>query len=103
MGIAQCALCRRLLCNGRQQLNPAQSFPDITASWINGLNRFGGTAARWLLRGPQPVIVIAWSDLKPDGAGACCVPQCPWGRRTRTLLGMVAPGREHGMKRGETL
>jgi hypothetical protein len=32
--------------------------------------------ARWLLRGPRPVIVIDWIDLKPDKSGACCAQRC---------------------------
>lgn len=52
--------------------------------------------ARWLLRGPQPVILIDWSDLKPDKSWCLLRAAVPVGGRTLTLLDMVAPGREQG-------
>lgn len=52
--------------------------------------------ARWLLRGPQPVIVIDWSDLKPDKSWCLLRAAVPVGGRTLTLLDMVVPGREQG-------
>jgi hypothetical protein len=52
--------------------------------------------ARWLLRGPQPVIVIDWSDLKPDKSWCLLRAAVPVGGCTLTLLDMVMPGREQG-------
>ncbi len=52
--------------------------------------------ARWLLRGPQPVIVIDWSDLKPDKSWCLLRAAVPVGGRTLTLLDSVVPGREQG-------
>ncbi|HZW17789.1 MAG TPA: IS4 family transposase [Luteimonas sp.] len=52
--------------------------------------------ARWLLRGPQPVIVIDWSDLKPDKSWCLLRAAVPVGGRTLTLLDMVVPGRQQG-------
>ena len=52
--------------------------------------------ARWLLRGPQPVILIDWSDLKPDKSWCLLRAAIPVGGRTLTLLDMVFPGREQG-------
>lgn len=52
--------------------------------------------ARWLLRGPQPVIVVDWSDLKPDKSWCLLRAAVPVGGRTLTLLDMVFPGKEQG-------
>jgi hypothetical protein len=52
--------------------------------------------ARWLLRGSQPVILIDWSDLKPDKSWCLLRAAVPVGGRTLTLLDMVVPGREQG-------
>lgn len=52
--------------------------------------------ARWLLRGPQPVIVIDWTDLKPDKSWCLLRAAVPVSGRTLTLLDMVVPGREQG-------
>ncbi|WP_201720832.1 IS4 family transposase [Pseudomonas aeruginosa] len=52
--------------------------------------------ARWLLRGRQPVILIDWSDLKPDKSWCLLRAAVPVGGRTLTLLDMVVPGREQG-------
>jgi hypothetical protein len=52
--------------------------------------------ARWLLRGPQPVIVIDWSDLKPDKSWCLLRVAVPVGGRTLTLLDMVVPGKQQG-------
>ena len=57
--------------------------------------------ARWLLRGPQPVIVIDWSDLKPDKSWSLLRAAVPVGGRTLTLLDMVVPGREQGTPAAE--
>lgn len=52
--------------------------------------------ARWLLRGTQPVILIDWSDLKPDKSWCLLRAAVPIGGRTLTVLDMVFPGREQG-------
>lgn len=52
--------------------------------------------ARWLLRGPHPVIVIDWSDLKPDKSWCLLRAAVPVGGRTLTLLDMVVPGNQQG-------
>lgn len=57
--------------------------------------------ARWLLRGPQPVIVIDWSDLKPDKSWCLLRAAVPVGGRTLTLLDMVVPGKQQGSPRAE--
>lgn len=50
--------------------------------------------ARWLPRGTCLVIVIDWSDLKPEKSW--CLPRAtvPVGGRTLTLLDMVVPGKQ---------
>lgn len=57
--------------------------------------------ARWLLRGPQPVIVIDWADLKADKSWCLLRAAVPAGGRTLTLLDMVFPGKEQGSPRAE--
>ena len=57
--------------------------------------------AHWLLRGPHPVIVIDWSDLKPDKSWCLLRAAIPVGGRTLTLLDMVVPGSEQGSPRAE--
>lgn len=52
--------------------------------------------AGWLLRGPRPVILIDWSDLKPDKSWCLLRAAVPVGGRALTLLDMVVPGREQG-------
>lgn len=52
--------------------------------------------ARWLLRGPCPVIVIDWSDLKPDKSWCLLRAAVPVGGRTLTLLDMVVSGKQQG-------
>ncbi len=52
--------------------------------------------ARWLLRSAQPVILIDWSDLKPDKSWCLLRAAVPVGGRSLTLLDMVVPGREQG-------
>lgn len=52
--------------------------------------------ARWLLRGPQPVIVIDWSGLKPDVSWCLLRAGVPIGGRTLPILDMVCPGRLQG-------
>lgn len=52
--------------------------------------------ARWLLRGRRPVIVIDWSDLKPDKSWCLLRAAVPVGGRTLTLLDMVVPGKQQG-------
>lgn len=50
--------------------------------------------ARWLLRSPQPVIVIDWSDLKPDKSWGLLRAAVPVGGRTLPILDMVFPGNQ---------
>lgn len=57
--------------------------------------------ARWLLRGRRPVIVIDWSDLKPDKSWCLLRAAVPVGGRTLTLLDMVVPGSQQGAPRAE--
>ncbi|OLG87448.1 transposase, partial [Xanthomonas oryzae pv. oryzae] len=52
--------------------------------------------AHWLLRGDQPVIVIDWSDLKPDKSWCLLRAAVPVGGRTLTLLDMVVSGKQQG-------
>lgn len=52
--------------------------------------------ARWLVRGPQPVIVVAWSNLKPDKSWCLLRAALPVGERTLTVLDMVVPGKQQG-------
>ncbi|OLH26387.1 transposase, partial [Xanthomonas oryzae pv. oryzae] len=52
--------------------------------------------AHWLLRGDQPVIVIDWSDLKPDKSWCLLRAAVPVGGRTLTLLDMVVAGKQQG-------
>ena len=57
--------------------------------------------ARWLLRGPQPIIVIDWADLKADKSWCLLRAAVPVGGRTLTLLDMVFPGKEQGSPKAE--
>ncbi|MCE4369393.1 IS4 family transposase, partial [Xanthomonas hortorum pv. vitians] len=52
---------------------------DIARSWPGALR----------VRGAQPVIVIDWSDLKPDKSWCLLRAAVPVGGRTLTLLDMV--------------
>lgn len=54
-------------------------------------------------RGQQPVILIDWSDLKPDKSWCLLRAAVPVGGRTLTLLDMVVPGREQGAPLPEKL
>ena len=63
-----------------------------------GLHR---AMARWLLRGPRPLIVIDWSDLKADKSWCLLRAAVPVGGRTLTLLDRVYPGREQGSPQAE--
>ncbi|QGM01114.1 IS4 family transposase [Stenotrophomonas maltophilia] len=57
--------------------------------------------ARWLLRGPQPVILIDWSDLKPDKSWCLLRAAVPVGGRTLTLLDTIVRGKEQGSAEAE--
>lgn len=57
--------------------------------------------SRWLLRGLHPVIVIDWSDLKPDKRWCLLRAAVPVGGRTLTLLEQVHPGSEQGSPKAE--
>jgi hypothetical protein len=56
---------------------------------------------RWLVRGKQPVIVIDWTDLKPDQSWGLLRAAVPMGGRTLPVLDMVFPGNELGSPRAE--
>lgn len=57
--------------------------------------------ARWLLRGPRPVIVIDWSDLKADTSWCLLRAAVPVGGRTLPVLDMVFPGKQQGAPTAE--
>ncbi|MGX8281725.1 IS4-like element ISXo14 family transposase [Xanthomonas oryzae pv. oryzae] len=73
--------CDRLLCNRALQVERSAIERDM---------------AHWLLRGDQPVIVIDWSDLKPDKSWCLLRAAVPVGGRTLTLLDMVVSGKQQG-------
>jgi hypothetical protein len=58
--------------------------------------------AHWLLRGPRPVIVIDWSDLKADKAWCLLRAAVPIGGRALPVLDMVFPGRLQGTPAAES-
>lgn len=57
--------------------------------------------ARWLLRGPHPVIVVDWSDLKADKSWCLLRAAVPIGGRTLTILDMVFAGKQQGSPAAE--
>ena len=57
--------------------------------------------ARWLLRSEQPVIIIDWSDLKPDQSWGLLRAAVPVGGRTLPILDMVFPGSQMGSPKAE--
>lgn len=57
--------------------------------------------AHWLLRGSRPVILIDWSDLKPDKSWCLLRAAVPVGGRTLTLQDMIVPGKEQGSAEAE--
>lgn len=57
--------------------------------------------ARWLLRSTQPIIVIDWSDLKPDKSWGLLRAAVPVGGRTLPILDMVFPGSQAGSPKAE--
>lgn len=59
--------------------------------------------ARWLLRGPRPVIVIDWSDLKRDGSWFLLRAAVPVGGRSLPILDMVFPAGQQGTPKAERL
>lgn len=63
--------------------------------------RIYGGMARWLVRGPRPVIVIDWSDLKADGSWLLLRAAVPIGGRTLPVLDMVFPAGQQGMPKAE--
>jgi len=60
-----------------------------------------GAMARWLIRGTRPIIVIDWSDLKPDGSLHLLRAGIPVGGRTLTVLETIHPEREKNSPRVE--
>jgi hypothetical protein len=57
--------------------------------------------AHWLLRGPRPVIVIDWSDLKADRRWCLLRAAVPVAGRTLPVLEMVFPGKQQGSPAAE--
>jgi hypothetical protein len=57
--------------------------------------------AHWLLRGPHPVIVVDWSDLKADRSWCLLRAAVPIGGRTLTILDMVFTGKQQGSPAAE--
>jgi hypothetical protein len=57
--------------------------------------------AHWLLRGPHPVIVVDWSDLKADKSWCLLRAAVPVGGRTLTILDMVFAGKQQGSPAAE--
>ena len=57
--------------------------------------------ARWLLRGPHPVIVLDWCDLKADRSWHLLRAAVPVGGRTMTILDMVFPDGQQGSPAAE--
>lgn len=57
--------------------------------------------ARWLLRGPHPVIVLDWCDLKADRRWHLLRAAVPVGGRTLTLLDRVFPDGQQGSPAAE--
>lgn len=57
--------------------------------------------AGWLLRAPQPIIVVDWSDLKDDKSWHLLRAAVPVGGRTMPVLDMVFPGGEQGSPKAE--
>jgi hypothetical protein len=56
---------------------------------------------RWLLRGKRPVIVVDWTDLKPDRSWCLLRAAVPIGGRTLPVLDMVFPGNAQGSPQAE--
>lgn len=59
--------------------------------------------ASWLLRSEHPVIVIDWSDLKPDKSWGLLRAAVPVGGRTLPILDMVFPGDQIGSPAAEKM
>lgn len=60
-----------------------------------------GAMARWLLRGPHPVIVLDWCHLKADRRWHLLRAAVPVGGRTLTILDMVLPDGQQGSPAAE--
>ncbi len=56
---------------------------------------------RWLVRHRQPVVVIDWSDLKPDGSWHLLRAAIPVGGRAVPILDMVFPRSQQGARKAE--
>lgn len=63
--------------------------------------RLYGAMVRWLMRHPEPVIVVDWCRLKPDGGWHLLRAAIPVGGRTLTLFERVYPERELASPRAE--
>lgn len=65
------------------------------------VERFYGGLARWLLRSPQPVILVDWSDLKADQSLHVLRAAVPLGGRALTLFEQIHPQRRLGSAAAE--
>lgn len=57
--------------------------------------------AHWLLRSEQPVVVVDWSDLKPNKSWGLLRAAVPVGGRGLPILDMVFPGGQLGTPKAE--
>ena len=57
--------------------------------------------AHWLLRSKQPVIIVDWSDLKPDKSWGLLRAAVPVGGRSLPILDMVFPAGQLGTPKAE--
>jgi len=63
--------------------------------------RIYGGMVQWLIRGPQPVILVDWCQLKGNGRWHLLRAAVPVGGRSLTLLDMVFPQRLQGSPKAE--
>lgn len=66
-----------------------------------GVEHFYGGLARWLVRQPQPVILVDWSDLRADQSLQLLRAALPVGGRSLTLYEQIYPQRWLGSARAE--
>lgn len=63
--------------------------------------RIYGGMVQWLIRGPQPIILVDWCQLKGDGRWHLLRAAVPVGGRSLTLLDMVFPQHLQGSPKAE--
>lgn len=63
--------------------------------------RFYRAMAAWLIRHPRPIILVDWSDLKPDGRWHLLRAAIPSGGRALTVLEAIYPERQKNSPRVE--